>query len=227
MPSIPRPSRSASRPRRIGLHLRQALAPRSPRGARAAGEPLVRPLDRSRSRAWVAAGLGVLLALAAAAGGALLVHRATARDAAAERARLQPVDAVVRSIDRPTATPDGRQAGEHQSIIPAEAAWTAPDGSPRTGTIDVRHTTAVGAVVTLWVDHAGTPADPPIDGVGLAADAVCAGLAGFAVLCTAVGGALALRLRTLDRRAGLAWAADWARREPEWTGRAASSPDGP
>ncbi|WP_406196149.1 hypothetical protein OH807_09095 [Kitasatospora sp. NBC_01560] len=219
MSSTPPPARPAPLPRRAGRHLRRAF--RTHPGA------LERPLDRSRSRAWVAAMLGVLLAPAAGAGTALITHHLAARDAAADRERLRPVTAVVRSIDRPTATPAARRTGGYRNTVGAEADWTGPDGQPHTGTIDVPRTTPARATVTLWVDRAGTPVDPPADPTGLAVDAVCAGLFGVVTFTAAAGGALALRLRTLDRRAGHAWARDWARHEPHWTGRTAGSPGGP
>ncbi|WP_405359077.1 hypothetical protein OG535_07605 [Kitasatospora sp. NBC_00085] len=235
MSSTPRPARPGSLPRRVGRELRRALGARPAASARpldgpfgrALDLPLDRPLDRSRSRARLAAALGVLLALVAAVAGALLGYQATTRAAAAARARLHPVDAVVQSVDRPGATTSARRTGGYQNLLTAEATWTAPDGQPRTGAIEVRRTTTAGSTVALWLDGAGTPTAPPMTRNGLIADAVCAGLAGFLAVATALGGALALRLRVLDRQADRAWEESWARHEPRWSGRTTSSPGGP
>ncbi|AUY52943.1 hypothetical protein [Streptomyces sp. CB01881] len=223
MSSTPRRPRPASLPRRAGRKLRRVFGARGDASVRT----LVRPLDRSRSRARTATLLGVLLTLAAAVTAALLGYRATARDAAADRARLHPVVAVIRSVDHPSATTSGRRTGGYRNQLPAEAAWTAPDGQPRTGTIEVRHTAVAGSAITLWVDRAGTPATPPTTRSSLVIDAVCAGLAGFLTVTTVLVGALALRLRVLNRRADLAWEESWARHEPRWSGRTTSSPGGP
>ncbi|MFJ3789387.1 hypothetical protein [Kitasatospora sp. NPDC090091] len=223
MSSTPRPPRPASPPRRAARQLRRAFGTRRHR----LREPLARPLDRSRSRARAAAALALLLALAVSVGGALLAHRATVRAAAADRARLKPVEATVLATEQPTATPGARWSGDYQERTTVRATWTAPDGQPHTGSVQVRRTVVAGSTVTLWVDRGGTPHDTPPSAVGLAVEAVCFGLAGFAALGTGVGGALALRLRVLDRRADRAWTRSWAHHEPLWSGRTASSPGGP
>ncbi|MFF1905383.1 hypothetical protein [Kitasatospora sp. NPDC058218] len=218
MSSTPGPVRPASLPRRAGRQLR--------RGFGTHRDPLVRPLDRSRSRAWCAAGLGLLLGLAAAVGGALLGYQVVGRDADAHLARLRQVDAVVTATGRHGAVVGSRAAGGYQGRVAAEATWTAPDGQQRTGTVEVHRTAVVGATVTIWVDEAGLVTDAPTTRAGVAIEAVCVGLAGFTVLGVAVAGALALRLRTLDRRADRAWQCSWTRLEPLWSGRTSHSSGG-
>ncbi|MFD9593753.1 hypothetical protein ACFWA9_13485 [Kitasatospora sp. NPDC059973] len=218
MSSTSGPVRPASLPRRAGRQLRQALGSHR--------SPLVRPLDRSRGRAWCTAALAILLALTAAVVGALLGYRTVGRDADADLARLRRVDAVVLSTDRHGAAVGSRSAGGYQGRVAAEATWTAPDGQWRTGTIEVHRTAVVGTTVPVWVDEAGLVTDPPTTRAGVAIEAVCVGLAGFTVVGAGVVAALALRLRTLDRRADLAWQRSWSRLEPLWSGRASHSPDG-
>ncbi|MFJ9949484.1 hypothetical protein [Kitasatospora sp. NPDC091207] len=218
MSSTPGPVRPASLPRRAGRQLRRAAGSRR--------DPLVRPLDRSRSRAWCAAVLGLLLTLAAGVGGALLGYQSVGRDTDADLARLRQVDAVVTGTGRHGAAVGSRAAGGYQGRVTAEAAWTAPDGQPRAGAVEVHRTALVGTTVTIWVDEAGRATDAPTTRAGLAIEAACVGLAGSALLGAAVLAALALRLRTLDRRADRAWQRSWARLEPLWSGRTSHSSGG-
>ncbi|MGV9263061.1 Rv1733c family protein [Kitasatospora sp. NPDC003701] len=218
MSSTPGPVRPASLPRRAGRQLRRASGTDR--------DPLVRPLDRSRSRAWCAALLGLLLGLTAAVGGALLGYQTVGRDADADLARLRQVDAVVTGTGRHGAAVGSRAAGGYQGRVAAEATWTGPDGRPRTGTVEVHRTAVVGATVTIWVDEAGLVTDAPTTRAGVAVEAACAGLAGFTAVGAAVVGALALRLRALDRRAERAWQRSWTRLEPLWSGRTSRSPGG-
>ncbi|MFF2040366.1 hypothetical protein ACFVVX_08070 [Kitasatospora sp. NPDC058170] len=219
MPSTPHPPRPASRPRRAARQLRRTVGSRS--------DPLVRPVDRARGRALLAAALGLLLALLTATGAALLAHRLTDRHAAADRARLHRVEAVLLTDPRHAAAAAGRRAGGYGNRADVEAAWTSPDGQPRTGTLTVPRTARTGDTVTAWVDGAGAPADAPATPTGLVVDAVCTGLFALVGLTGLVGGGLALRLRVLDRRAELAWQRSWARLEPGWSGRTSHHRPGP
>ncbi|MET8540524.1 DUF3592 domain-containing protein [Kitasatospora sp. NPDC004799] len=215
MSSTPRPARPAPPPRRVGRRLRRALGSRH--------EPLVRPVDRSRARAWLSAVLGAVLALALAAGGALLLYRATAHeaDADADRGRLRQVEAVVRSVPNHGATAAGsRFTGGYGTRIDVDAAWTAPDGTERLGTVQAPHSAVVGSRVPLWVDPAGAASDPPLDRAALAVSAACTGAGALLTLLALLALALRLRLHALDRRAEAAWTTDWARLEPLWSGRA-------
>ncbi|MEU1283250.1 hypothetical protein [Kitasatospora sp. NPDC005856] len=214
MSSTPRRARPASLPRRVGRQLRRALGARQ--------EPLVRPLDRSRARAWLSAALGAVLALALSAGGSLLLYRSTEHQAAADRGRLQRVDAVVRDLpDRAAATSArSRFSGGYGNRIDVAAAWTAPDGTQRAGTVQAPHSAVTGSHVPVWVDPAGAVSGPPADRVALAVSAGCTGTGALLAVLALLALALRLRLHTLDRRAETAWSTDWARLEPGWSGRA-------
>ncbi|MFF2118594.1 hypothetical protein ACFVXH_14865 [Kitasatospora sp. NPDC058184] len=212
MSSTPRPALPASLPRRTGRRLRRALGARH--------EPLARPLDRSRARAWLSAVLGAVLALALCTGGSLLLYRATAHRADADRGRLQQVDAVVSGVpDRATAT-GSRFAGGYSNQVDVDADWTAPDGSPRHGTVQAPHSAVTGSRIPVWVDAAGTVSVAPADRVALAVSAACTGAGGLLVLLALLALALRLRLQALDRRAEAAWSTEWERLEPLWSGRA-------
>lgn len=212
MSSTRRPARPASLPRRTGRQLRRALAARH--------EPLARPLDRSRARAWLSALLGAVLALALSAGGSLLLYRATEHRAGLDRGRLQQVDAVVRDVPDHAAAVGSRFSGGYSSRTDVDAAWTSPDGAQHLGTVQAPRSAVPGSHVAVWVDPAGAVSDPPADRLALAVSAACTGAGALLTLLALFTLALRLRLHTLDRRAETAWTADWARLEPLWSGRA-------
>ncbi|MEU3567189.1 hypothetical protein AB0E96_01975 [Kitasatospora sp. NPDC036755] len=213
MSSTPRPTRPASLPQRTGRRLRRAFGARH--------EPLARPLDRSRARAWLSALLGAVIALALCAGGSLLLYRSTAHQADLDRGRLRQVDAVVRDIpDRTTAATGSRYSGGYSNRIDVTAVWTAPNGIQRLGTVQAPHSVVPGSRLPIWVDPVGAVSAPPGDRAALAVSAACTGAGGLLALLALLLLALRVRLHALDRRAEAAWAADWARLEPLWSGRA-------
>ncbi|MFJ6622920.1 hypothetical protein ACIQOW_35715 [Kitasatospora sp. NPDC091335] len=212
MSSTPRPARPASLPRRTGRRLRRALGARH--------EPLARPVDRARARAWLSAVLGAVLAVALAAGGALLLYRSTAPQAATDRVRLHRVDAVVRSTPDSAALATSRFAGGYSTRIDVDAAWTTPDGTQHLGTVQAPRSTVTGSHILIWVDPDGDVSAPPADRAALAVSAACTGAGALFTALALLALALRLRLHALDRRAQAAWTADWARLEPLWSGRA-------
>ncbi|MCX4758515.1 Rv1733c family protein [Kitasatospora purpeofusca] len=222
MSRTPRPARTVPPPRRAGRALRRALGRRRTVRAR---EPLARPVDRARSRAWLAAGLALVLGLAGVAGAAVLGHRAAGRTAEADRGRLHRTEALVLGRLRAEDTGAGRWSGGYEKRVDTSVSWTSPDGLARTGTVEVPRSAATGSTVTLWVDDDGRPATPPATAVGLAVGVVCTGLAGAAVLAALIGCLLTLRLRALDRRAARDWERSWAHWEPRWSGRTSQPQD--
>ncbi|GAB7185776.1 hypothetical protein ATKI12_5607 [Kitasatospora sp. Ki12] len=212
MSSTPRPARPASLPRRTGRQLRRALGARH--------EPLARPVDRARARAWLFAVLAAVLVVALSTGGSLLLYRGTATRASAERARLHQVDAVVGGTPERPAAGGGRFTGGYHDRIDVEVTWTAEDGTPRSGTVQAPRSAVTGSTVPVWIDPAGDATPPPLDPLALAVSAACTGLGALLTLLALVVLLLRLRLQALDRRADTAWTDDWARLEPRWSGRA-------
>ncbi|MFB7905839.1 MULTISPECIES: hypothetical protein [unclassified Kitasatospora] len=212
MSSTPRPARSASLPQRTGRQLRRAFGARH--------EPLARPLDRSRARAWLLTVVGGLLATALSVGGALLLFRATAPQADTDLTRLHRIDAVVTAEPNRGTAPTSRFSGGYGNRIEVEAAWTYPGATPHTGTVEASGPPTVGGVVQVWVDPAGNATDPPLDRTALAVSAACTGAGALLALSALIAFALRLRLSALNRRAETGWTAEWARLEPLWSGRA-------
>jgi hypothetical protein len=178
------------------------------------GNPLRRRTDK------IAACAAALL-LAAFLIGAPLLSVAAAGWAAHSGAAHQPAGrswrpvpaTVLRAAPAPTAA-DGVLG---YSLVLAR--WTAPDGQVRTGRIPVSARITAGSTVRLWVDAAGSPADPPLNHrhvVALEATAVVIATAtlGIMLLCLAWAGR-----RVLDRRRLAAWEAAWAAVGPQWTRR--------
>ncbi|MGW3044550.1 Rv1733c family protein [Kitasatospora sp. NPDC001159] len=212
MASKPRPARPASLPRRTGRQLWRAFGARH--------EPLARPLDRARARAWLLTLVGGLLAVAVSVIGSLLLYRSTAPQAAADRVRLHQVDAVVAGIPDHGAVTGSRFAGGYSNRIDVEAAWNYPTGTAHTGTVEAPRTAVAGAVVPIWVDPAGNTTNPPANRAALAVSAACTGAGALLAVLALLTLALRLRLRVLDRRAEAVWTTSWARLEPLWSGRA-------
>ncbi|WP_052434700.1 Rv1733c family protein [Streptacidiphilus melanogenes] len=189
--------------------------------ARAVAEanPLFRPDDRRRARlqrsrsrlAATALGLGLAVGIAVAAHGAAIASEATRHTHAVTATTL--VSGMDRSVTRHT------PRDEAVAMVSVPARWQYPAGSPHTGGVVVFRHQAAGSRVIVWVDDAGRPSARPASGADQAVFAVLVGLTAFVgAELLAVCGCWALRVR-LDRRAARAWAKDWARVEPYWSGR--------
>ena len=153
-------------------------------------------LDRSTARLVAALVAGVFLLAA-------VVGNAAATLAAERTGAAVAVDAVVLD-DAPG--PAG-----------SRVAWTAPDGAPGVATVAVPTGTGAGETRRLWVAPDGAVVPQPDVGavpwVAALLTLVLGGAAGVAV----VAAHRAVRRRARDRDLTL----EWARVEPQWTGRGA------
>ena len=123
------------------------------------------------------------------------------------------VPAVVYKLAPPTA------ASELDGYSWVVARWTAPDGKARAGQLPVSGAVAVGQTIRLWVNQAGTPADPPPShGLVVLDEAEAAALAVVALGAVLLGLACAGQ-RVLHRRRLARWEAGWAVVGPQWTRR--------
>lgn len=177
--------------------------------------PLRRGIDRMEGMATLA-----LLALFLA-GAPLAAVAAGSWSAAASRATLQaeagwhPTRAVVLQNAPRTAHALG------QAAPPAmvRARWSAPDGSRRTGMVQVPGTTRAGRAVTIWTDRQGRRTTFPLQHSDLVARALLVIMLAVAAVGAALGACwLVIRL-TANRRRLAAWDVNWESTGPQWTGQ--------
>ncbi|WP_086825039.1 hypothetical protein [Allokutzneria sp. NRRL B-24872] len=97
--------------------------------------------------------------------------------------------------------------------------WTAPDGTPREGEVFAPAGARAGTTVPVWLDAAGTPIPPPLEGAALTWMSALVTL-GVLVVAGGASGVVygAVRL-VLDRGRVTAWGADWERVERDWIHR--------
>jgi hypothetical protein len=175
-----------------------------------------RATDRVESAAsWVLGVLGLVLVAFAVLTG-LHLHgtgleqaRADAVDrVSVEATLLEPVDGAI-GVDAVATTQ-----------VTAPATWVASDGSPRTGTVAVLGSQPAGSIVPIWTDRGtGAIAPPPVDTLQAGVTAVVG-----ALLVLLVGVLVLLGLRAVVRARcaaynHAAWAREWERYEPLWSGR--------
>ncbi|KOX19526.1 membrane protein [Streptomyces sp. NRRL F-6491] len=139
----------------------------------------------------------------------------------AQEERRTPVTArVVRLAETSAHGPRTAESGGEERLRRSVVArWTAPDGSPRTGTVTTsRRHSAPGAAFSLWTDRDGRPVPPPMRADTARAHAITAGLmaALLSGLLVETVRRLVVRRLVLTRYARLdrAWAAtgpDWGR----------------
>ncbi|MEV0537522.1 hypothetical protein [Kitasatospora sp. NPDC050463] len=209
MSTAPAPAPPAATTRRWRRHVRRAVGVER--------NPLTRPLDRARSRALLAAALGIVLSALLGTGTALADLRLAQQHSTTALAHLHHIEAVLLGPVRQTSTSLSFAPPSYQ----AQAAWTYPSGQPHTATISVPGRAAAGSTTPIWVNDTGTLATTPSTGADTTGEAIFIGLFTLGCLSVLVATGLGLRLRTLDRRAAHAWQRSWERLKPLGTGRAA------
>lgn len=145
----------------------------------------------------------------------LLVGNAHAAQEMDARRRAMRTDHRVDGVLRQNVYTVGNALAGGRGVT-AAVAWTADDGSPRTGEADVTRTGRVGDTTTIWLDPAGNPTAPPAERGTIAAEAVSVG-----VLAALGGAGVLLVLYAAENTAFMrmrmaAWARDWARTAPDW-----------
>jgi hypothetical protein len=178
--------------------------------------PMLRRTDRFEARATLLL-LAVLLVF-----GPLVVKRgaqATYRDGLRterdEASRVQVVALVLEDAGYPA----GASAEGGRLTVPVRARWHAPGGAVRTGPLNVVGGTRAGRELTIWVDRAGDPVDPPRrhdQTVGRSW-----GSSALIVAALLVAFWLVRRLirHAVDRVRAADWQAAWREVEPRWSGR--------
>lgn len=160
--------------------------------------------DRAERLRAAAPAVGVVVLLVAVFAAVWAGERAVSRAAP----ELRPVPATTVA-----AAPQAARPGE---LVAVDAVWTAPDGTPRAGSVAVAPLTPAATPVRIWTDAAGARVVPPDTGTGAAL------LTGGAVLLLGAG-ALRAGLRRAaaraDREGRHLIAAEWAAVEPVWSAR--------
>ncbi|MFC7528662.1 hypothetical protein [Actinoplanes sp. GCM10030250] len=117
-----------------------------------------------------------------------------------------------------TGEPETLGMGESRTVAPraARATWQAPDGTPRTGIVQVTTTAKSGDRIVIWVDDRGVLRGAPQvrDPVP---QAVLVAAAVLLCLAAALTGIRAIGRTLLDRRRDLAWQHEWQQVGPEWS----------
>ena len=129
-----------------------------------------------------------------------------------ERQHVFRVEAVLVS------EPEMLGASDSRTVAPraARATWSAPDGTPRSGIVQVPKDARLADRMPIWVDGRGTLRTPPLDRHPAGQAAV---VAGAVVLCLAVAtvGLRAIGRALLDRHRERAWQREWLEVGPQWS----------
>jgi hypothetical protein len=185
------------------------------RGLGLTRNPLRRPSDRVEAR------VILLLLVATVLAGPVLAWRtgvAAYRDGLATEQAEIGYTRVTGSLIAEAATSVSDAAAIPDTVL-AEAVWTAPNGSVRTGRVPVRGGTPAGTTVTLWVDQHGWRVHPPRQHSQTMALAITlGGLVPLAML-GAVACVRRFLRRYLEGRRLAQWQYEWLLVEPRWSGR--------
>ncbi|MBZ9640155.1 hypothetical protein [Streptomyces sp. PSKA30] len=171
--------------------------------------------------AWTALAVAVLLLLGAPLAGAVAAwwaHDEARSTAVAQRAERRHVRAEVVGRD-----PDSLPAlhGGREYTYRATVRWAEPGDGSRTATAQVPAGTRPGERVDVWFDARGRSVPPPPDDAAVWQHTFAMGTCATAgtVGVVLLGRAVVRRVATGHRMAE--WEREWARTEPEWTGRRA------
>jgi hypothetical protein len=189
----------------------EATAVRGGDVMRAHDPSLRRRTDRVEdAAAWLltAAGL-VLVVVAGMLGAATYAERA---EQIRHQAARIPATAV---LLEPAPLLTGHYTGV-RPVVPVAAQWSAPDGSPRSGSVPAISGSTAGVEVLIWIDRDGHSVAPPSTPL----DAVTAGLGSAVALlvlgeAALVAGWAALR-RVIMARNLRRWEREWTRIGPDW-----------
>lgn len=112
----------------------------------------------------------------------------------------------------------GSSVGDSGSsgVSHANATWSAPDGTQRSGVIEVGYGDRAGQRISLWTNDNGDPLTPPKTATDLRTEAIMVGLlfaAGWSVL---LGAGYAVCRMRLNRRRLAQWDTEWARVSEKW-----------
>jgi hypothetical protein len=176
------------------------------------GNPLVRGTDRVEAVTLVAAVLiGLLLLPIMLVVGSVTYADVIEKSQEQGRTRHEAVATLLQ--DAPSKSIAARGVTTSSAV---RATWQLPDGSTRTGTVQVSDGLRAGAKVDIWLDDQGRVVTAPVsstDAVWVAAVvAACGWLAVVGLLAVAQFGIHQL----LDRRRHRGWGQEWERVAEGW-----------
>ncbi|WP_329065063.1 Rv1733c family protein [Amycolatopsis sp. NBC_01480] len=174
---------------------------------------LVRPIiSRSgrapdRLEAWAIVLLGLLAAVSIAVVGVLSAtdYGRLAATAAADAHSRHLVTAKLRP-DIPL--PPGEVSGGGAAIgglRSVTADWSAPDGQPRRGVVQVAAGPSFPAQTPVWTDQSGSRVTPPLGGSEVFLTAVVGGVLWESAILAALGGVYLISRRLLDKHRARLW----------------------
>ncbi|MEU1709962.1 hypothetical protein ABZ478_32110 [Streptomyces sp. NPDC005706] len=145
----------------------------------------------------------------------LVTAQAAGRSFDRQRAERTPVRAVLLADAPRTAI-----AGTGDDLTSARVRWTAPDGTPHSGSTLVSGGQRAGAAVRIWLDARGEPSSAPLTSGEASAESA---LLGVSAALASTGAAFGVRCAGrwwLDRRRIEEWDREWALLGPRWGHRA-------
>ena len=129
------------------------------------------------------------------------------------QARASPTYRVTATVGPNLARGGTEMAGPRTAW---NARWTAPDGTPHRGAVNVPYGTPADRTVPIWTDAHGRLRAHPATTKQMTANAVAfGGFAGFGIVLGGLGVLWAAH-RLLDRRRFADWDARWDRTAPRW-----------
>jgi hypothetical protein len=198
---------------RAGRKSQPGWAGRTWRRMRPDRNPLRRRWDRVE--AFIFGGLLVAAAAGApvaAVTGGHWAHASAQQAAAAERLASHQVRAVLLAV--PGTSPSGYSV---TATVAAQARWTAPAGTTRTGEIPVPADSFRGEFYTIWTDTAGDLTHAPMTAAQVADEGTFGMVVGVLLTLVTVGVVAGFTRLVVNRRRIAGWDADWAVTAPMWT----------
>ncbi|MBX6386448.1 MAG: hypothetical protein IRZ07_26320 [Microbispora sp.] len=173
--------------------------------------PLRRRCDRVEALVRLAAVLGVVVAIVAGVVLGMREYRNGLKiEAEHARTRHQVVATLTGDVTAPRLSVGGAAVGH------AQATWVAPDGTAKTGVIEVPPGRQAGETVRIWTDDKGVITPRPQDRETTVVAALTVGT-GVPLAATAILALLVTCTRLVNqRRARRVWEAQWTVVEPMW-----------
>ncbi|USQ86694.1 hypothetical protein NFX46_25120 [Streptomyces phaeoluteigriseus] len=181
------------------------------------------PLRRTTDlvEAWVALTALLLILIVAPVLGSIVgaLTQDTLQQAVREQrhSRHQVTATVVRELEGALLDADPETSTGRESRTRVLADWTAPDGTPRHGTVLAGLRSAHrGDHFPLWTDTHGRLVTRPLDSATATTHAVLAGIGAALLTAGLVEGVRRLVVRRMVRRRYARWDQAWDRAGPDW-----------